>query len=68
MRPLEQRVADLHGIIDDVRFAHLRAVIDTLEARVAAVEVKLDTMRSEIKALPSILVAMLDERAKRGSG
>jgi cell division protein FtsB len=66
-----ERVSDLEEMVEDVprlinmRFAHMRAQLDALDARVATLEVKLDNVRSELQALPRVLAEMLDERAKR---
>jgi hypothetical protein len=71
-KPLEKRVSDLEEMVEDVprlinmRFAHMRAQLDALDARVGTLEVKLDNVRSELQALPRVLAEMLDERAKRG--
>jgi chaperonin cofactor prefoldin len=71
-KTLEKRVSDLEEMVEDVprlinmRFAHMRAQLDALDARVATLEVKMDNMRAELQALPRVLAEMLDERAKRG--
>ncbi len=70
-KSIEKRVSDLEEMVEDVprlinmRFAHMRAQLDALDARVSTVEVKLDNVRSELQALPRVLAEMLDERAKR---
>jgi hypothetical protein len=71
-RSIEKRASDLEEMVEDVpslinmRFAHMRAQLDALDARVATMEVKLDNVRTELQALPRVLAEMLDERAKRG--
>jgi hypothetical protein len=49
----------------DIRFAHLRLLIDALEAKVSTVEIKVDRLRAELQTLPSAVVEILDEREKR---
>jgi hypothetical protein len=71
-KTLEKRVSDLEEMVEDVprlinrRFAHMRAQLDALDARVATLEVKMDNLKVELQALPRVLAEMLDERAKRG--
>ena len=70
-KTIEKRVSDLEEMVEDVprlinmRFAHMRAQLDALDARVATIEIKMDSMRSELQALPRVLAEMLDERDKR---
>jgi hypothetical protein len=69
-RPVRKRSADyrpIGGEVLDVRFSHLRLLLDGLEARVATVEVKVDRLRAELRALPDAIAEMLDEREKRRS-
>jgi outer membrane murein-binding lipoprotein Lpp len=58
-------IEDVPRLIN-MRFGHMTAQVDALDARVSTLEVKLDNVRSEVQALPRVLAEMLDERAKRG--
>ena len=77
-KTIEKRVSDLEEMVEDVprlinmRFAYMRAQLDTLDARLSTVEAKIDRMDTRISgiegkvdALPRVLAEMLDERAKR---
>jgi hypothetical protein len=69
---IEKRVPDLDERIDDIprlinkRFAHIRAQMDALDARVGTVKARVDAVMAEVRTLPRVLAEMLDERAKRG--
>jgi len=77
-KTIEKRVSDLEEMVEDVprlinmRFAHVRAQLDGLDARVSTLEAKIDrmtfelqTIKSEVQAMPRVLAEMLDEREKR---
>ena len=69
---VEKRVSDLAETVDDIprlinmRFTYIRLHMDALDARVGAVEAKLDALRAEVRDLPRVFAEMLDEREKRG--
>ena len=77
-KTIEKRAPDPEEMVEDVprlinmRFAHVRAQLDGLDARVSTVEAKIDRMsfelqsvKSEVQAIPRVLAEMLDEREKR---
>ena len=70
-KTVEKRESDLEEMVEDIprlinmRFAHERAQLDALDARVSTVEAKVDRVRTEVQALPRVLAEMLDEREKR---
>jgi hypothetical protein len=71
-KSLEKRVSDIEEMVEDVprlinmRFAHMRAQLDALDARVATLEIKIDNVRAELQALPRVIAEMLDVRGTRG--
>jgi chromosome segregation ATPase len=53
-KTIEKRVSDLEEVVDDIprlidiRFAYIRAQMDSLDARVGTVEAKVDRLQAEV--------------------
>ena len=65
-KAIEKRVSDLEEMVDvprliNMRFAHVRAQLDGLDARVSTLEAKIDRMSFELQTVKSDLQTVKSE-------
>jgi hypothetical protein len=66
---LEEMVGDIPGIIN-IRFAHIRAQLEALDARLGTVELKIDRLNNEVQGLrreiPDLIATAVGAAMRKG--